>query len=178
MAEETGREIEMRPRHRRSAKRKKKGGRTRQFKNAQAAGAFPSEAQEIHTDGEQGNSSQETQTNKGPVIMQTATRSRFTPAARPRVSLRQAMRSQGLDEHKVARVFNRQVNRLQRRAKPKKGLPAAQEKLLLEVLKECVKIMEPAPRANATPDSSTFQLVHEIPRPAIPMRDSFSGAAE
>lgn len=96
--------------------------------------------------------------------MQTATRSRFTPAPRPRMSLRQAMRTQGLDEHKVARVFNRQVNRLQRRAKPKKGLPAAQEKLLLEVLKECAKIMEPA-RANATQEPSAFQFVHEIPRP-------------
>ena len=100
------------------------------------------------------------------------------PTQRPRVSLRQAMRSQGLDEHKVARVFNRQVNRLQRRAKPKKGLPSAQEKLLLEVLKECAKILEPAPRANAAPDSSAFQLVHEIPRPAIPMGDSVSGAEE
>lgn len=76
------------------------------------------------------------QQGKGPVIMQTATKTRFTPAPRPRMSLRQAMRAQGLDEHKVARVFNRQVNRLQRRPKPKKGLPAAQEKLLLEVLKE------------------------------------------
>ena len=119
--------------------------------------------------------------NKGPVIMQTVLKTRFTPAPRPRMSLRQAMRAQGLDEYKVARVFNRQVNRLQRRAKPKKGLPAAQEKLLLEVLKECAKILEPA-RANAAQDSSVpFQLVHEIPRPprpAVPMGDSFSGSQE
>src|SRR6185437_16029888 len=172
----------MRPRQRRSAKRKEKGGRTRQFKKAQVAAPHPSEAQKVHTDGQQRDSSREIQTNKGPVIMQTVTKTRFTPAPRPRMSLRQAMRAQGLDEHKVARVFNRQVNRLQRRAKPKKGLPMAQEKLLLEVLKECAKILEPASRANAAQDSSVpFQLVHEIPRPtrpAIPMGDSFSGSAE
>ncbi len=104
--------------------------------------------------------------------MQTATRTRFTPAPRPRMSLRQAMRAQGLDEHKIARVFNRQVNRLQRRAKPKKGLPAAQEKLLLEVLKECAKIMEPSSRASAAQEPSAFQLVHEIPRPPRPVRDA------
>ena len=82
------------------------------------------------------------------------------------MSLRNAMRAQGLDEHKIARAFNRQVNRLQRRGKAKKRLPAAQEKLLLEVLKECAKIMEPSPRASAAQEPSPFQFIHEIPRPA------------
>ena len=96
--------------------------------------------------------------------MQTATKTRFTPAARPRMSLRQAMRAQGLDEHKISKTLKRQVNRLQRLV-PKKTLNAAKEKLLLEVLKECVKIMEPVSRANAAQDSTAFQLVHDIPRP-------------
>lgn len=100
--------------------------------------------------------------------MQIARRSRFTPTPRPRMSLRQAMRAQGLDEHKIAKAFNRQVNRLQRRAKKKKELPPAQEKLLLEVLKECAKIMEPG-RANGGQEPSALQFVHEIPRP---VRDS------
>jgi len=84
------------------------------------------------------------------------------------------MRLQNLDEHKIAQVLKRQVNRLQRLV-PKKKLSTAQEKLLLEVLKECAKIMEPASRANATQEPSAFQLVHEIPRPprqASPLRDS------
>ena len=100
--------------------------------------------------------------------MQIARRSRFTPTPRPQMSLRQAMRAQGLDEHKIAKAFNRQVNRLQRRAKKKKELPPAQEKLLLEVLKECAKIMEPG-RANGGQEPSALQFVHEIPRP---VRDS------
>lgn len=110
--------------------------------------------------------------------MQTATRTRFTPMPRPRMSLRQAMRAQGLDEHKIGRALNRQVNRLQRRGKPKKQLPAAQEKLLLEVLKECAKLLEPGPRANATQEAGAFQLVHEIPRPvrdAAVRDESFNG---
>lgn len=80
------------------------------------------------------------------------------------MSLRNAMRCHGLDEHKITTVLRRQVNRLQR-LMPKKTLNAAKEKLLLEVLKECAKIMEPAARANAPQDPSAFQLVHDIPRP-------------
>lgn len=81
------------------------------------------------------------------------------------MSLRSAMRLQGLDEHKITRVLRRQVNRLQRLISKNK-LNAAHEKLFLEVLKECVKIMEPVARPNAPQDSAAFQLVHDIPRPA------------
>lgn len=80
------------------------------------------------------------------------------------MSLRNAMRFHGLDEHKIATVLRRQVNRLQRLV-PKKTLNAAKEKLLLEVTKECVKIMEPAARSNSLQDSGPVQLVHDIPRP-------------
>lgn len=82
----------------------------------------------------------------------------------PRMSLRSAMRLQGLDEQKITGVLRRQVNRLQRLISKDK-LNAAQEKLLLEILKECAKILEPAARASAPQDSSAVQLVHEIPRP-------------
>lgn len=74
------------------------------------------------------------------------------------------MRFHGLDEHKIATVLRRQINRLQRLLSKKK-LNAAQEKLLLEVTKECVKIMEPAARSNSPQDSGPIQLVHDIPRP-------------
>ena len=97
------------------------------------------------------------------------------------MNLRNAMRAQGLDEHKIARVFNRQVNRLQRPSKTKNKLPLPQEKLLLEAIKECVKIMEPAARGNAAQEAGAIHLVHNIPRPprqagppreADPARDS------
>lgn len=84
------------------------------------------------------------------------------------------MRFHGLDEHKIATVLRRQVNRLQRLISKKK-LNAAHEKLQLEVLKECVKIMEPAARPNAALDSAAVQLVHDIPRPARDMASADSG---
>lgn len=96
--------------------------------------------------------------------MPTIPRRRPAQQPRPRMSLRNAMRFHGLDEHKISKALRRQVNRLQRLV-PKKTLNAAKEKLLLEVLKECVKIMQPAARANAPQDPNAFQLVHDIPRP-------------
>ncbi len=85
------------------------------------------------------------------------------------------MRLQGLDEHKVARVLKRQVDRLQHLISKEK-LNAAHEKLLLEVTKEWVKIMEPASRSNSPQDCGPVQLVHDIPRPAHDLApDDLSG---
>ena len=81
------------------------------------------------------------------------------------MSLRSAMRLQGLDEHKIASVLKRQVNRFQRLV-PKKKLSAAHEKLLLEILKECVKILDPAARGSTASEvPATVVLNHQIPRP-------------
>lgn len=102
---------------------------------------------------------------------------RTSAQLRPHTSLRGAMRLQGFDEHRIARVLKRQVNRIQRLVS-KKRLNAAHEKLFLDVMKECVKIMEPAARANAPQESSAVQLVHDISRPARDpaMRDDFSNS--
>ena len=82
------------------------------------------------------------------------------PAPRPRTSLRNAMRQQGIDEHKIAFVFNEQVDSL------RKGDEPQHKKLLLDYVKECVKIMDPAARAGATADApATILLNHQVPRP-------------
>jgi hypothetical protein len=84
---------------------------------------------------------------------------------RPRMSLRSAMRLLGLDEHRIARVLKRQVNRFQRLV-PKKKLSIAHEKLLLEILKECAKIIDPTTRGGAASEvPATVVLNHQIPRP-------------
>lgn len=99
-----------------------------------------------------------------PGAVQTNKKTRAVHPPRQRMSLRSAMRFHGLDEHKIATGLRRQLNRLQRLISKTK-LNAAHEKLFLEVTKECVKIMEPAARANSPQDSGTVQLVHDIPRP-------------
>lgn len=82
------------------------------------------------------------------------------PAPRPRTSLRNAMRQQGIDEHKIALVFNEQVDSLRESDEPQ------QKKLLLDYVKECVKIIDPAARAGASAEApTTFVLNHQVPRP-------------
>ncbi len=96
--------------------------------------------------------------------MQTNPNTRPARPVRQRMSLRNAMRFHGLDEHKIATVLRRQLNRLQRLISKRK-LNVSHEKLLLEVMKECGKIMEPAARSSSPQDSGAVQLVHDIPRP-------------
>lgn len=70
-----------------------------------------------------------------------------------------AMRELGLDESKLAGKFDRLVNRVD---KPKK------EKLLLEVLRECGKLLEVYPAASHSAGGSDpvpVQLVHSVSRP-------------
>lgn len=82
------------------------------------------------------------------------------PAPRPRTSLRNAMRQQGIDEHKIALVFNEQVDSLRQSEEPQ------QKKLLLDFIKECVKVIDPAARAGAAADApATILLNHQVPRP-------------
>lgn len=91
--------------------------------------------------------------------VQTSKKTRVAAPPRPRMSLRSAMRQNGIDEHKIAHVLNEQVDTLRESDEPQ------QKKLLLDYLKECVKIMEPAARSNPAQDSGSVQLVHDIPRP-------------
>lgn len=84
----------------------------------------------------------------------------LSPAPRPRTSLRNAMRQQGIDEHKIALVFNEQVDSLRGSAE------AQQKKLLLDYVKECVKIIDPAARAGTSVEApAAFVLNHQVPRP-------------
>ena len=90
------------------------------------------------------------------------------PPPRPRVSLRTAMRQQGIDEHKIAYVLNEQVDRLRltnskENRKHKKS--AAEEKMILDSVKECVKIIDPAARAGAALDQVVLPLTHQVARP-------------
>lgn len=88
------------------------------------------------------------------------------PAPRPRTSLRNAMRQQGIDEHKIAFLFNEQVDRLRNAAAGEDSKkPAPEEKLILDVLKECVKIIDPEARASTADGPSIIQLNHQVPRP-------------
>lgn len=92
--------------------------------------------------------------------MATQPKDPLPPAPRARTSLRNAMRQQGIDEHKIALVFNEQVDSL------RKGDEPQQKKLLLDYVKECVKIIDPAARAGAAAENpTTILLNHQVPRP-------------
>jgi hypothetical protein len=81
---------------------------------------------------------------------------------RHRTRLAEALRKQGIDEHRLAQVYAEIMGRLQDKSEDR-GV----EKLLLDVLKECSRILEeenrlakPEPRA-----ASTTIVVHNVPRP-------------
>ncbi len=95
------------------------------------------------------------------------------PAARPRrrqpavqpgagkagIKASEAMRAQGLGEWELAGKLKSLLNRVD---KPKK------EKIMLEVLKECGKVLEvyPTPsKFSGGHDPVPVQLVHYVPRP-------------
>jgi hypothetical protein len=78
------------------------------------------------------------------------------PPPRPRKKLAEAMRNTGIDEWKFAAVLNSQVDRLEK---------AGEEKLLLEVLKEVGKTLDPAKRAASSLDPVPVNLLHNVPRP-------------
>jgi len=78
------------------------------------------------------------------------------------------MRQQGIDEHKIAFCINEQVDRLRGVATESENekKPATEEKLILDVLKECAKIIDPAARSSANAEApATVVLNHHVPRP-------------
>jgi hypothetical protein len=96
------------------------------------------------------------------------------PLERPRVRLRTALRYAGLDEWKVGRMLSKKVQELckSRFVKSKDGqkkrkvpASAAQNKLLLEYLKEATRHLDPTARAAQSQDGTTIELVHSVPRP-------------
>jgi hypothetical protein len=80
-------------------------------------------------------------------------------ARRVRVKLGDAMRSRGLDETKLADKFDHLVDRLS-------GKKSRSDKLLLEVLKECCKLLEAYPaQRGAASESAQVQFIANVPRP-------------
>jgi hypothetical protein len=83
-----------------------------------------------------------------------------------RVKIGEAMRVLGLDESKLAGKFDRLLDRLEEKERPR-----ASEKLLLEVLRECGKLLEAYPVARSASASAgsapnvPVQLVTMVPRP-------------
>jgi hypothetical protein len=74
------------------------------------------------------------------------------------------MRKYGLDEHTIAETYAGVVQTL-RNKNEGEGI----EKLLVDVLKECTRVLEPPVRAADRPGSGDavvhVQLIHNVPRP-------------
>ncbi|HEV2298328.1 MAG TPA: hypothetical protein VGR72_07410 [Candidatus Acidoferrales bacterium] len=77
------------------------------------------------------------------------------------MKLPDAMRAAGLDEQSLAQCFAKHIKQLQSKRPPR--LP---RKLLLDYLKECVRILyAPARRGDAPEQPAKIELVHFVPRP-------------
>jgi hypothetical protein len=83
-----------------------------------------------------------------------------------RIKLPDAMRAQGLDEPKIAGKFGGMIERLSGR-KPK-ARPT--DKMLLEVLKECGKLLGAYPAARGgDADAIPVEMMHCVARPVRPV---------
>ena len=85
--------------------------------------------------------------------------------AAPRVHIGEAMRRSGLDEYKVAQTYATVVDKLSGKHADKEA--GGVQKLLVDVLKECSRHLDP-PRTerDAAPDAPVqFILIHEVARP-------------
>ena len=65
----------------------------------------------------------------------------------------------GLDEHKVAATYAGVFDNLARDTTGRK------EKQLVDVLKECTRVLSPPERGAASDNSVPVFLVHDVPRP-------------
>ena len=91
---------------------------------------------------------------------------------RKRIRLGEAFRKVGLDEQTVAETYVGVVENLR-----SKSAENTVQKLLVDVLKECSRVLEP-PRsggAGASDQPTIVELHHAIPRPE---RDEFAGAED
>lgn len=96
-----------------------------------------------------------------------------------RVRLDEAFRARGLDEHEVADKYVVALRKLSRK-KRQEG-EGGVEKLLLDTLKECSRILEPPRPASERASSdapAVVKLIHRVPRPSRPGRraDAEGGA--
>ena len=83
-------------------------------------------------------------------------------APRPRVKLPEAFRAVGLDEYAIAQCFAEQIQHI---LDPEKK-PRISRKLLLDFLKEWVRILyAPARRGDLPEQPAKIELVHFVPRP-------------
>ena len=83
-------------------------------------------------------------------------------APKPRVPLKVALRQEGIDEHAIAHGYAQVVGILT------KGDPKGHEKLLVDVLDKCSKVLEP-PRSTESSGNDVpviIHLIHDVPRPA------------
>jgi hypothetical protein len=98
--------------------------------------------------------------------VKAATQDKAPKRSLTRVKIGEAMRVLGLDESKLAGKFDRLLDRLEENHRPR-----ASEKLLLEVLRECGKLLEAYPVARSSTASAgtspnvPVQLVTMVPRP-------------
>jgi hypothetical protein len=82
----------------------------------------------------------------------------------PRIRIGDAMRRSGLDEYKVARTLNGVVDKLSDGKTPKDT--GGVQKLLVDVLKECSRHLDPPQSERAAPAAPAhITMVHFVPRP-------------
>jgi hypothetical protein len=82
----------------------------------------------------------------------------------PRIRIGDAMRRSGLDEYKVARTLNGVVDKLSDGKTPKDT--GGVQKLLVDVLKECSRHLDPPQSERAAPAvPAHITMVHLVPRP-------------
>lgn len=81
---------------------------------------------------------------------------------RCRIRLAEALRKQGIDEHKLAEIYADVMDKLKDKSEDR-GV----EKLLLDVLKECSRILEEEshPTKSEARIASIPIVVHNVPRP-------------
>ncbi len=92
---------------------------------------------------------------------QKAPSSTQNAAPGPRKRLPDAMREAGVDERSIAECFAKHIRQLQSK-KP----PRVSRKLLLDWLKEAIRIVFPPARRGAEAEQpQTIELVHFVPRP-------------
>jgi len=94
------------------------------------------------------------ETPDGPSEMKPRRRRRL----RKRVPIGEALRKQGLDEHTIADTYAQVVDNL--KGKKRAG---SNEKLLVEILKECTRQIEATPPAGE--GAIQVKLVHNVERP-------------
>ena len=128
-----------------------------------AEGSPPSAPAQQRGKGKRGASKKPAQAKKNELSREVRP---IEPGLRKRVRLAEAMRLEGLDERAVAETYVVVVEKLRNGTKDENGT----QKALVDVLKECSRILEPprGPGAGSGDVPAIVNLYHNVPRP---MRD-------